>query len=503
MSDHLIDADTAAHVAERFIARDGSVDDLGLITHVTEVESTVDGRVAVLGFDWQRMRKAPADAPFGHLEAAPQFEVPEGQRVGVRIVTREAPEGELRRSILNRAWVNASGLELVAIHWGDVERWEPAQPADGGSAVLTMSPSLAITLARPESIVPSVPAAMRVLADAGEVPGGSAGQHARAAGHTYPSVPHVAGWEDPGAEAWVLSALLNRAIDPVANPDQASLLGQPHPRITTLVDGGAPVILAAPGNAFHSGVDDRLLTLWQGLDREGRPSAVAVHRSVGAATAEALPLWDGHAQQRGKGLWAGELVATTAADSDEVEYRSKLLATRVGRLHVPSQQLVASDPCIAGHTPRLGMRTASSGPFPVLRLDLAYVNEEGTVRDETLRGILLVLDEQDAPVRWEPAVDDHGQAIALSIDTGMLMIADADAAQVVQQRRDEGTLEYSVSPRLALHRSDPTGPADIAELSDLGGDGPAWVTVGRSAGGAVVAVLVANFDPIAEDGVTG
>ena len=503
MSEHLVDADTAAHVAERFTARDGGIDDIGLVTHVTAIESTVDGRVAVLGFNWQSMREAPEGAPFGHLETAPQLEVLGERPVGVRIVTREAPEGELRRSILDRAWLNGSGLELVAIHWGDVDRWEPAEPVDGGSAVLNLNPSLAITLARPEAIVPSVAEAMRALAAAGEVPGGSAGQHAREAGLSYPSVPHVAGWDEPGAEAWVLSALLNRALDPDANPDQASLLGKPHPRVANLVDGGAQVILAAPGNSFQNGVDDRLLTLWQGLDRDGRNVAVAVHRSVGVAPAEPLPLWDREAEQGGTGLWAGEVAITTAVDSDEVEYRSQFVATRVGRLTVPSGRLVASDPCVAGRTPRLGIRTSSPGPFPVLRLDLADVNEQGQVRDETLRGILLVLDEQDAPVRWEPAVDDQGQRIGLSIDTGMLMVADADAAQVVQHRRDEGTLEYSVCPRLALHRSDSSRAADIAELSDLGGDGPAWVTVGRSTGGEVVALLLANFDPIAEDRAEG
>ncbi len=174
----------------------------------------------------------------------------------------------------------------------------------------------------------------------------------------------------------------------------------------------------------------------------------------------------------------------------------RLRVTPVGRLTFPSRRIVASDPCVAGRASTLGLELPGEGPFPVLRADLIDVTDAGTELDVQARGILLVIDESRPPIRWEAARDASGEVLHCDIDSGQLLLADADGAGHVQREYDEGTVDFGATARVALLRSDPVRPADIAVLADLAGDGPGWVVVGVSEDERPVAVLVANFDPL-------
>lgn len=177
-------------------------------------------------------------------------------------------------------------------------------------------------------------------------------------------------------------------------------------------------------------------------------------------------------------------------------FRRRLKDIPFGRLTFSSRRIVGADPCVAGRLPPVGLELKSDGPFPVLRAALMDVTEDGDEVDDRARGILVVIDKQHAPVRWEAARDAAGQPIACVIDTGQLLLADGDGAHALQREYDQGTADHSAQPRLCLHRSDPDHFEDIAVLAGLGCDGPAWIVVGMGEDECPVAVLVANFDPL-------
>jgi hypothetical protein len=99
--------------------------------------------------------------------------------------------------------------------------------------------------------------------------------------------------------------------------------------------------------------------------------------------------------------------------------------------------------------------------------------DEGHELDDQACGILLVIDEVHAPVRWKLGRDEVGEPIVCAIDTGQLLLGDMVGSREIQRQYDEGTVNYGAQSRLTLLRSDPVKPADMAVLADLGGDGPA------------------------------
>jgi hypothetical protein len=491
--EHLVDARTGTEVAELFDAVDGTPVGNGLVRRIDEFATTVDGRVAFLGLDWRELRQAPAGSPLAHLEAASDVVVPERQTALVRMVQRRAPEDLEPQERMRSELLSDAGMDLLAIHWGEVARWVPAATVGGRAPAMTVHGGLLVLLAPIERAVPSVDDALGSLQRHGRLPGGTSGQRSRERGVDWPSVPRVADWSEPGADRWMLAGLVELLIETAdAAPMGAAQLLLPSP--TELVPGGAPVLLGRPWSPLIGRRDDGLLTLWEGRDRDGGLVAVACHRSAGPLPALPMPLWPDQRPASTPDGWYGELMEYEDEHGEVSRYR--LRVTPVGRLELTSQRIVASDPCVAGRVPPLGITAPASGPFPVHRVDLLSVGEDGNESDDESRGILLVLDTEHGPVRWGSSTDDEGQPLECSIDTGLLLLGDARGVHAIQQGYDEGTIEYSVTARLALHRSDPGHPADVAILSDLGGDGPAWIVTGYAEDGHPVAVMVANFDPL-------
>jgi hypothetical protein len=498
--DHLVDPATPGDILRLLEVVDGTDSGHGLVHRVREFAAEVDGAVVIHGFGISDPRKAPETAPLGQLEDAPTFEAPRSRPATVTVVSREAPDGldDIERRL--RELPLGSGVMLVTVAWGDVATWVSASPLRGAPAT-TVESAFMLALAPAERVVPSLREARRSLAgDAGDpgvpggAPGGQRGQTLRERGFTWPSVPDVATWDDDAADPWVLSGLLERVTDR-RSPGHATPLGVPVPRITTLVPGGAPVLVASAGGGLIPQVSDRLLSLWEGKDESGRTVAIAVHRSAAEVPPLALPIWSDQRASDPSDRWSGEVTEHEYEWGEVARYR--LRVTPFGRLTFPSRRIVASDQCVAGRSPAMGLTLQSAGPFPVLRADLMTVLDEGGELDGQSRGILLVLDADRAPSRWEPATDVDGRPIDCSIETGRLFLGDAEGANALQRQVDEGTAAYQPQARLVLHRSDPRLPADLAVLADLAGDGPAWVVVGMAEEDRPVAVLVANFDPLA------
>jgi hypothetical protein len=491
--DHLIDAATQAGIARLIALEDGDDPGTGLVHRVREFASEVDGAVMIHGFDLSDPRKAAAEAPLGQLADAPTIEAPRSRPATVRVVSLEAPSDLDDATRMRRELLLDSGVALVTVRWGSVATWVPAEPSNGAPAT-TVESALLVALAPADRVVPSIADALASLGDGKFAPGGERGQRLRETGRTWASVPEVEVWEGDAADAWVLGGLLERAADP-RDLTRSSLLGAPIPRITTLMPGGAPVLVASAGGGLVSRTTDRLLTLWEGRDEGDRTVAVAVHRSAAQSPALDLPLWPGQRPTDPPDGWCGEVMEY----EDEPGYvdRYRFRVTPIGRLRFPSRRIVASDPCVAGRSSALGLDLPGEGPFAVLRVDLMDVTHDGTELDRQARGILLVLDEGHPPVRWEAAQDAEGQPIVCVIDTGQLLLGDAEGSNEVQRQYDEGTAQYGSQARLSLRRSDARRPADIAVLADLGGDGPGWVVVGSAEDDRPVAVLVANFDPLA------
>jgi len=490
--EYLIVEQTEALVADLFAAVDGSASDRGLVRRVQEFEAAVDGLVTFFGFDWTDPRQAPHGAPLGHLVAAPGIAVPERQTVHVRMVDRQASDDLEPAERMRQEFLGDAALDLLAIHWGEVVNWVPAQPVGGRAPVMNVQSGFLITLADPRRIVPSVQQAREWLREQRRGPGGERGQRLRELGHSWSKVPRAADWDEESAERWVLSGLLDQLAER-ANAEPFALIRSQLPVLTELVPGGGAVLAGRPWSPLIGASDDGLLTLWEGRGADGAMVAVAVHRSAGALTHLPMPLWPDQQPTSPPDGWCGEVMEYEDEPGEFSRFRFRI--TPVGRLQLPSQRIVASDPCVAGRQPALGITLPSVGPFSVHRTDLVWVTEEGGDLDEQARGILLVLDPHHSPTRWEPSTDDDGRPIECAIDTGLLLLGDATGAHVIQQGYDEGTIEYGAA-RLALLRSDPARPADLAILSDLGGDGPAWVVTGLAEDGHPVAVMVANFDPL-------
>lgn len=464
----------------------------GLVHRVREFETQIDGSVTVHGSSMSDPRKAPASAPLAALDAGPTVAVPSCRTATVTVVSQEPPDGLQDPERLLRQLHPASGVELVVVSWGDVAIWVPAEPLRGAAATAVGS---AFVLAPVDCIVPSLPEARGWLADTGRVPGGQRGQGRRERGHTWPAVPAVESWREDASDVWVLGGLLEEASD-LGGAERSSLLVAPFPWITTLTPGGAPVLVATAGGGLVSRTNDRVLTPREGRDGEGSSVAVALHRSSGDIPALELPLWPGQTSSHPTDGSCGEVMEYEDGDDPDYVSRCRLRVTPFGRLTFPSHRIVASDPCVAGCSPALGLELPDEGPFVVLRADLLTVMDNGRELVGETRGILVVLDEVAAPVRWEPARDAEGRPIHCSIDTGQLLLGDAEGSNAVQRQRHEGTVDYGSQARLRLLRSNPLRPADIAVLEDLGGDGSAWVVVGVAEDGHPVAVMVSNFDPL-------
>jgi len=490
--DHLIDAATAGDVAGLLAVEDGVATEGGLVYRVHEFTADLGGAVLIHGFDQYVPRKGPVDSPLGHLADAPTVEVTKDISATVRVVSMTAPENPEDLDRLFRAMLLRSGVVLATVRWGDPVDWVPAEPSRGAAAAAARS-AFMLALAPHDRVIPSLSSTRGWLAEEGVAPGGERGQRLREGGETWRGVPTVSSWDDDASDVWVLGALLERAMNRTGE-GRSTIFSARAPQMTTLVPGGASVLIAPLGIGFSLGAHDGLLTLWEGKDSAGLTVGVAVHRSAADMPSVALPLWPGQRPSDPPDGWSGEVMEYEDADGYLERYR--LRATPVGRLMFPSRRIVASDPCVAGRSPVLDLVLPSEGPFAILRTDLVDVTDDGTELDGQARGILLVIDERCSPVRWEAARDVSDVPIDCAIDSGQLLLADADGANVVQQEYDDGTVDYAASSRLVLRRSDPFRPADIAILGDLSGDGPAWVVVGRAEDGRPVAVMVSNFNPL-------
>ena len=491
--DHLIDAATPEEIGRLAAVEDGDDAGGGLVHRIDEFSSEVDGAVLLYGFEPFIARKAPRRDPLAHLRTGPRIDVPRSRPATVRIVSLVAPDGLDDAERMQREFSRGAGVGLVTVQWGEVASWVAAEPSLGAPAT-AVEMAFMLALAPAERVVPSVEAAREWLTGGAVAPGGERGQRLRENGHRWPSVPTVGSWEPETSADWVLAALLERASR-VSSAERASFFGALAPRMTTLVPDGAPVLIAVAGSRI-SAASDRLLTLWHGKDGSGRTVGVALHRSAPAMPAMELPLWEGQRASDPPDGWLGEVLEHRDEDDPGYVSRSRLRVTPLGRLTLRSRRIVTSDPCAAGRSPALGLEVADVGPYLVLRADLLCVMDDGSELDEQSRGILLVLDEVHAPVRWEPARDADGHLIDCGIDSGQLLLGDAQGVNAVQRQYDEGTVDHGSQARLRLLRSDPGLPADIAVLADLGGDGPAWVVVGVAEDGHPVAVMVANFDPL-------
>jgi hypothetical protein len=490
--DHLIDAATPQEIARLAALEDGTGTDGPLVHRVREFSTELDGAVLIHSFDIKDPQQAPAGQPLGHLGAGPSLAAPRSTPATVRVVSLEAPErlGEADR--MRMELLLESGVVLTMVSWGEVSKWVPASTTRGAPAT-TVEQAFLLALAPAERVVPSIDAARAWLAESDALPGGERGQRLRENGRKWASVPTTDSWEAQAADPWIVGGLLGLATDPL-NQDRSTKLGAPIPQLRPIVPGGAPVVLASASGGLLTRTNDQLLTLWEGKDEEDGTVAVAVHRSEAEMPRLELPLWPGQRQADPPDGWCGE-VMEYEDDPGYVE-RTRLKVTPSGRLAFPSRRIVTSDPCVGGRSPALGLALESEGPFPVLRADLVSVMDEGRELDDQARGILLVIDEVHAPVRWEPARDEEGEPIDVVIDTGQLLLGDAVGSREIQRQYDEGTVNYGAQSRLTLLRSDPVQPADMAVLADLGGDGPAWVVIGVSEDERPVAVLVANFDPL-------
>lgn len=492
--DHVVEGSTADDVLRLAAAADGTGTEGGLVHTVRDFATQVDGAVLVHGFDLTDPQKAPEGAPLAALETAPTFAAPRSQPAMVRVVSLDAPEGLEEGERMRRELLGDPGAVLVTISWGDVTAWVPAHP-ETGAPTATVEQALLVALAPAEQLVPSIAEARALLAGSGAVPGAETGQRLRENGRTWAGVPKVDSWADEASDPWMLGGLLDLTTDP-KDLARSSMLGAPIPSMTTLVPGGAPVLVASAGRGLVARTSDRIMTLWEGKNSEGLTVAVALHRSATVIPALDLPLWHGQRPTDPPDGWCGEVMEYREEDDPEYVSRYRFRVTPFGRIMFPSRRIVASDPCVAGRSPSLGLELAGEGPFPVLRADLLTVMDHGGDLEEPSRGILVVLDPDEAPVRWEPARDADGQPIDCGIDTGQLLLGDAEGSGAVQRQYDEGTVNFSAQSRMTLLRSDPVRHADIAVLGDLGGDGPAWVVVGVAEDGHPVAVMVANFDPL-------
>lgn len=492
--DHLIDAATPDEVARLAAMDDGSGSDEGLVRRVRAFPAVLAGTVTLHGFSMQDPQKAPPSAPLAPFAEGTTVAVPEGGAAIVTVVSLEPPDGLEDAERMMRRLDLRSGLEQVTIRWGDPTTWVPAEPLRGAPATAVES-AFVLALAPVDRVVPSITEARAWLSGTKRLPGGRRGQALRERGHAWPAVPTVGSWDDEAADPWVLGGLLEEAS--VRMEDQrAPLLLAPVPRVTTLVPDGAPVLIGTAGGGLVEQTNDQLLTLWEGRDDDGRTVALAVHRSSDHVPALDLPLWHGQRPTDPPDGWCGEIMEYREEDDPEYVSRYRLRVTPFGRIMFPSRRIVASDPCVAGRSPALGLELAGEGPFSVLRADLLTVMDDGGDLEEPSRGILVVLDAVEAPVRWESARDADGQPIDCGIDTGQLLLGDAEGSGAVQRQYDEGTVNFGAQSRMTLLRSDPVRHADIAVLGDLGGDGPAWVVVGVAEDGHPVAVMVANFDPL-------
>jgi hypothetical protein len=489
--DHLVDAATPQEIARLAALEDGAGTDGALFHRVREFSTEVDGAVLIHSFDIQDPQQAPAGQPLGHLGAGPSLAAPGSTAATVRVVSLEAPEGLSEAERMRMELRLESGVVLAMVSWGEVATWVPASPTRGAPAT-TVEQAFLLALTSADRVVPSIDAARAWLAESDALPGGDRGQRLRENGHAWASVPTTDSWEAQAAEPWIVGGLLGLATDP-HDPERSTPLGAPIPQLRPIVPGGAPVILASASGGLLTRTNDQLLTLWEGKDEAGGTVAVAVHRSEADMPPLELPLWPGQRRVDPPDGWCGEVMEY---EEDGHVDRYRLRATPSGRLMFPSRRIVTSDPCAAGRSPALGLALESEGPFPVLRVDLVTVMEDGVELAEQARGILLVMDEGHAPVRWESARDEEGEPIDVVIDTGQLLLGDTVGSREVQRQYDEGTVNYGGQSRLTLLRSDPVRPADMAVLADLGGDGPAWVVVGVSDDERPVAVLVANFDPL-------
>ena len=492
--DHVVEGSTADDVARLASVADGAEVERGLVHRVRDFVTQLDGAVLVHVFDLADPQKAPEGAPLAALEAAPTFLAPSAQPATVRVVSREAPDGLDEAERMRRELLLDPGVVLAAVMWGDVDVWVPATPGTGAPTA-TVEQAFLMALAPAERVVPSMADARALLAGSVAVPGGERGQRLRESGRTWPGVPMVDSWAEEAADAWVLGGLLDLTTDP-QDLARSSLIGAPIPVMTTLVPGGASVVVASAGQGHVTRKSDRLITLWEGKDGEGRTVAVALHRSATVIPPLELPLWTGQQPSDPPDGWCGEVMEYEEEDEPGYISRYRLRVTPFGRIAFPSLRIVASDPCVAGRSPALGLELPGEGPFPLLRADLLTVMDDGGDLEEQARGILVVLDPDAAPARWEPARDVDGDPIRCVIDTGQLLLGDAEGSSVVQRQYDEGTVNFGAQSRMTLLRSDPVRPADIAVLADLGGDGPAWVVVGVAEDGHPVAVMVANFDPL-------
>jgi hypothetical protein len=492
--DHVVEGSTADDVARISAVADGTETDGGLVHRVREFATWVDGSVLVHGFDLTVPRKALEGSPLAALETAPTIAAPRSQPATVRVVSLDPPDGLEEGEWMHRELLGDPGVVLATVAWGDVAAWVPADPRTGPPTA-TVEQAFLVALAPAERVVPNIAEARALLAGSDAVPGGERGQGLRASGHSWTSVPTVDSWADEASDPWVLGGLLHLTADP-KDPARSTLFGAPIPSMTTVVPDGAPVLVASAARGFVARMSDRIITLWEGRDGDDRTVAVALHRSATVIPPLDLPLWPEQLPADPPDGWCGEVMEYQEEDDPEYVSRCRFRITPFGRLAFPSRRIVASDPCVAGRSPALGLELPDEGPFPVLRVDLLTVMDHGGDLDEPARGILVVLDAAEAPVRWEPALDADGQPIDCAIDTGRLLLGDAEGSGAVQRQYDEGTVNFGAEFRLALLRSDPVRPADIAVLSDLGGDGPAWVVIGVAEDGHPVAVMVANFDPL-------
>lgn len=453
----LVPGDVQAELQRLLVAATGDADGPRLVREVVAQPFEVESRISLLPFVIGVPDDSDPDRPLRALEDATTIEV---DRAGSATLTTVSSVfgselTHLTSEDLDLVLSGSAGLQLAVLDWGAPTSWRPVEVDGAEIPPVPVASGVLLATSAPTQVVP------------------------RSAPVGRPSLP----------------SLLESVATGLAWTPGVPWMRHPGAKVGPLAEKGAmTALLVGTASPLGDGLDDVLL-LWEGRDVEGCTVAIAVQRTRTLTPRLELPLWAGQMRATEADPWMGDILLETPADDEgALPYRYRLAAYRAARLYFPSRRLAASDPCVAGSTAPLLLDLTSDSPFEVLRVDLRTVDADGGDFDEDSRGLLLVIDPDEPPVRWAPAIDETGARLVGGIETGRLAIGDAAAGVRVEEERELGIFGAGSMRTLELKRSTALGPADMAIVGSLGGDGPSWTLTGHAEDGHIVAVLIANFD---------